>query len=334
MTKVDLVERYVKEVERKLPLKAGEDISAELRSLIMDVIEEKTKEQRSIDDEDIVMVLKEFGSPEDIARRYAPQAGYLIGPQLYGIYLQVIRVVMGVTLIGVGIALVVEFAQTPLSIPSLIGRLVSGILSAAVGVFGTVTLVFALLERVLPESNKGLEREKEWDPTSLPPVNQDQQVVLGESLFSIALAVAALVVANLALDGLGSGIYQAGEGLRLFTILDYQVVAKFIPFWNILWGLTLIHEIALLVKGRWSRGSRLQAILLDCGIIVFLIFLMKAPLVDIELLSLGNGEQAEPFAKLAQFIPQIVRGIIIGAILFTFWDIGEQLRGFLRSSRS
>ncbi|MGE5326983.1 MAG: HAAS signaling domain-containing protein, partial [Deltaproteobacteria bacterium] len=79
---MELIDRYVHEVGEHLPERMREDVEAELRSLLTDAVEARAREaSRPVDDEIISRVLREFGQPQEVARRYAPEAEYLIGPR-------------------------------------------------------------------------------------------------------------------------------------------------------------------------------------------------------------------------------------------------------------
>ena len=81
---MDLVDRYVHEVGRRLPRRSRSDIEAEIRSTIEDMLDGYAEKQGSEVDEDMVVeVLREFGQPEKVAASYHTGKQYLIGPELF-----------------------------------------------------------------------------------------------------------------------------------------------------------------------------------------------------------------------------------------------------------
>ena len=67
----NLIETYVSEVGRQLPQKNRADIEAEIRSVLQDMLDERSKQTgRTIDNDLILEVLQEYGSPEKIAVSY------------------------------------------------------------------------------------------------------------------------------------------------------------------------------------------------------------------------------------------------------------------------
>ncbi len=99
-----LIDRYISAVSDILPAKLRKDTVTEIRSLIQDALDDRSKtEGHPPDDEMMVAVLKQFGSPENIVAPYLPEK-YLIGPRLFPTFLMVIRIVLPIiavlTLIG------------------------------------------------------------------------------------------------------------------------------------------------------------------------------------------------------------------------------------------
>jgi hypothetical protein len=81
MITVNLIDAYVYEVTRRLPLKSREDIALELRSIIDDMLPDNPTE------EEIKDALSKLGDPAVLASRYLERPMYLIGPKVYDIYL-------------------------------------------------------------------------------------------------------------------------------------------------------------------------------------------------------------------------------------------------------
>src|SRR4030042_2954943 len=100
-----LIDRYLAAVSENLPSSQRKDTVTEIRSLIQDALDDRSKvEGKAPDDEMMAAVLKEFGSPEKIVAPYIPPK-YLIGPRLYPTFILVLQIVLPIiavlTLIGV-----------------------------------------------------------------------------------------------------------------------------------------------------------------------------------------------------------------------------------------
>lgn len=317
------IERYVAAVGELLPVKQRKDIEAELKSLILDALEERSGRSSDYPEEEVIAVLREFGSPEEASQRFAPKPRYLIGPQLFPTYWTVLSVLMIIALIGIGISIVVEFAYGQADFIAIFGNIVSRILSGVVSVVGWTTLIFALIERYKsPDFLAEEEKDKEWNPYDLNPLAVDEPIGIGESIFGLALTVLALTTANILAYRLG--IYGASETSGWYLVWNKDVVASFLPWWNLLWGLSLIHELVLMVKKRWSTARRIQAITLDIFSIAFLALLASSSIVVLDNISLlAENAQADQLLRVGTVVQQVVRGVIVGAILFTIWDAIE-----------
>ena len=105
-----LIDRYVREIGRRLPQKSSADIEKEIRSALEDMLEDRSKkESRVVDEEMTIQVVKEYGKPEKVAASYLPER-YLIGPQLFSIFWMILQIVFAVltvvAIVGLGINLV------------------------------------------------------------------------------------------------------------------------------------------------------------------------------------------------------------------------------------
>ena len=73
---MEIVERYIYAVTRRLPAKAREEVAIELRGLIEDLLEEKAQGTQ-VSKEHVRSVLMELGDPED-HQEYGGESRYLI----------------------------------------------------------------------------------------------------------------------------------------------------------------------------------------------------------------------------------------------------------------
>ncbi|WP_025485823.1 hypothetical protein [Eisenbergiella tayi] len=197
MSVQELKERYVYAVSRLLPHKMREDISAELDTLIEDMLEERCQD-RPAEEKDLRVVLAELGSPSEMANHYSPDKDKcLIGPPYFSAYKYVLRIVFlavtGGMLLAGGITLVMDnwqktkiFYEYLADLAGWMGSIIMGLVFA----FGFVTLIFAFFQR------KGISLEDingSWE--NLPPVPVKQERIgKGETIAGVCLSVAFLIV--------------------------------------------------------------------------------------------------------------------------------------------
>ena len=78
----DVIEAFVRDVMRKVPAKDRNDIGLELRGLLSDMLADRAeREGRAADDAMTLAMLRDFGTPAEVAARYRPQGLVIIPPE-------------------------------------------------------------------------------------------------------------------------------------------------------------------------------------------------------------------------------------------------------------
>jgi hypothetical protein len=284
---MSLIDRYVHEVGRHLPRKNRADIQAELRSLLIDALEDRAGPDPT--EAEIVALLKEHGSPRAVAASYHPEGQYLIGPALYPLFQLVtgivLAAVLGAQLLAWGVA--VFIAQDPIAPLEAL----DGLLTAIPSAIGSVVVIFAILQRCDVRPNA---EEKVWDPLSLPKIDEVKQVKRGERIFGIVMSILILVVLVFFPQWIGFVRFPGGE------FFANPVITQYIGWiiLSIVAGVSL--DIYLLWQGRWTLPTRLAKIavnLLGITILVLLIRGHTAWLVDH-----GGGDWIATFELLPENI--------------------------------
>jgi hypothetical protein len=331
----NLIDTYVSEVGRRLPRKTRTDIEAEIRSILQDMLDERSqKTNKPVDDEMTLEVLKSYGDPEKVATTYQGER-YLIGPRLYPIFMMVLRIVLLVTgilaAIGLGVA-VYQTTLTPLNAFETIIKAIANFGASIMTVLGNIVLIFAILEWALFRAGgkvevKGLPKEKEWDPRSLSKVSSPNQVKMGETILEIVGCFAAIVVFNFYPQIIGftpnlNSVVESGSwaSITFFPLLS-EAFFIYVPFLTIVWALTIILDIVLLRMGHWNTVARINSIGLKVvGILIAAIMLSGPSLVAVttETLtaSLGDAGAAQILIKLLfQFVHLVLwLSIILGSL--------------------
>ena len=194
---MQLVERYLQAVKFWLPKHQKDDILAELSADIQSQIEERESALgRALNETEIEDILKQRGRPCLVASRFRPQES-LIGPVLYPIYLFCLKcALLGYlvpwTVVTLIILIVRPSFSASQSVPVWFMALatVSGHLwTMAFVAAGTITLIFAILERVQAQSH-WIEN---WNPRKLPPVRDDNKSTRTNAAFELAIILLAIV---------------------------------------------------------------------------------------------------------------------------------------------
>lgn len=286
--KAELFDRYVHEVGRHLPRRMRADVAAELHSLLTDALQDRIAAGGGAEDGPAVealqvAILQEFGPPVKVADRYAPRHSYLIGPRFFDLYRIVIAAVLGAIALSqlVLLGLAAWSQGGSLGTPSSLGAWLGGLLHAAVIGFASVTLTFAILERVLASALDEGEEEAGWDPRTLPEVHDPTRSQASERVVEIIFLVIALLVFNLFPGWIGINYPASVNGgpapWYSVPLLSPTFRTTYLPWLDALWVLSIGLNLALLRRGRWERLTRLADFLLAAGGAVFLYRLVSGP---------------------------------------------------------
>ncbi len=337
----NLIDTYVSEVGRRLPGKNRADIQAEIRSILQDMLEERSqKTGKPVDEEMTLEVLKEYGAPEKIAATYQGER-YLIGPRLYPIFMLVLRIVLIVTgvlaAIGLGIALSHTVFPTWAAVETII-KAIGNYATSIMIALGNIVFIFAILEWALFRAGakveiKGVPLDKEWDPRTLARISTPNQVKMGETIVEIIGCFAAIVIFNFypqiigftpSMNSLvGSGNLAAGLGNLTFVPLLSQAFFTFVPYLTAVWVLTILLNIVLLRMGYWNVVTRLFLICLNIVNIVIAAALLAAPsLLAVTAASLTTAlGDADAAGILMTLLNQVVRVVLWITIIGNAFEI-------------
>jgi len=317
---MNLIDRYVSEVGKNLPLLNGrEDIEKELKSTLEDMLEDRAQSTGRIRDEALeIEVLKEYGSPQKVASTYNPHP-YLIGPKIFPFYLFVMKIVLtvvvSVMLVLAGVQAVTDTPFMGADFVKIIGQGLGSALSAAIAAFGNVTLIFIIIERVLPEKEiGGFDDEKEWDPASLAKEPDPDSVSRFELIAEIVFTFVALAILNLYPQWLGMFFFTENE--QVFIPLFTEKFFQFVPYINIVLIAEILLDIYLLRNAIWTRLTRLSKVVIDAASLALTVLILRTPdIIAFSAESLTGGpfppEQAEVFVTIATYTFPIVMVIVI-----------------------
>ncbi len=258
-----IIDRYLSVVSEILPAKMRQDTVTEIRSLIQDALDDRSKtEGREPDDKMMAEVLKQFGPPEKIVAPYLPER-YLIGPRLFPIFLTVLKIALPIiavlSLVGFWVGVNQVSQITGQELLTNIAKSGGNALSTVVQAFGNIVFIFAILQWVIPEFSSAA-KEKVWDPHSLKAISQPDRVKRGELITEIFFTLLGLIIFNFYLDRIG--IYNNTNGVWSFTPVLTSAFNAYIPWLNLFWILTILLNSLLLRRGLWEVGTRVLAILL------------------------------------------------------------------------
>jgi len=293
---MNLIDRYVTEVGKHLPLLKGrEDIEKELRSTLEDMLEDRAQQAgHPRDDAMEIELLKEYGSPQKVASTYNPHP-YLIGPRLFPFFLFVLKIVITVVVfVMLGLAGVQAITDTPMmgmDFVNIIGGGLGDAVSAAIAAFGNVVLIFAILERVLPDKEiGGFNDEKEWDPASLTEEPDPDTVKRFDLIVEIVFTFIGLAILNLYFEIFGASFFA--ENKWYFIPMFSDVFLKFIPWINAIFLAEIVLDVYLLRSAAWTTFTRIAKVFIEAASIVLTFLILSTPNII--------GFTAESFANIPE----------------------------------
>lgn len=320
--KINLIDRYVSEIGKQLPRKSRADIETEIRSTLEDMLEERAAHAgRPADDAMIRELLKEYGAPARVAESYLP-ARYLIGPKLFPIFWLVLKIVFTVLTVLAVIGFGVRYGISDLTMQSfggLLGKAILEYMAGMISAFGNLVLVFALIERFVPQAAYDKEGEDDWNPDELTKDPDPDEIRPWETIVTIAFTALGLVLLNFYPQVLG--IYFFSDDVSVFLPAFSDAFFRMLPWINAAWIVGIGLQVWLLREGRWVPAARWFEIVLKTAEVVIAWLLLQGPSIlaldAARLVEAGMSQSAADV--LVNMVTQIVNialaiAVIVGGV--------------------
>jgi hypothetical protein len=294
----ELLARYLHAVETRLPSAQAADIIAELSDSIQSRMEEREAELgRSLTTDEQSAILVAYGPPTMVASRYWRQQ-QLIGPMLLPYYWYTLKIVLWCALALNAVAFVVGATTRGGPAAAFVHVWGTALGSLFVSV-GAVTVVFALFERFA----KSDSLVRNWDPRSLPAVNDGRSVPRATSVIELVLNVVFLSwLLNVPFVRNLIGYAFLGPTTGYFEHLPFQLT----PAWR--WGIvallvvSFVHAILsciTLVRPDWVRLRATTFVVTNAALLAVAVVVMQShPLVEM-IPGAGDAGAAATFNQLA-----------------------------------
>ena len=238
-----MTDRYVAAVLAGVPSDRRPEVEARLRDAIGRDVRARLADGQS-EDEAERTVLTALGDPMRVSAGYSGRDLHLIGPAVYPDYIRLLRLLLVVV---VPIVAIVVGAVTAMSGVDLWQVLVSGVGTAftvGVQVAFWVTVVFALIDRYGSRTRTATGM---WDLDDLPEP-PSRGVSLGGTIASV-VGLTLLAWFLIWQPGYQESFDPGGPSI---PILDPALDAFWIPFLVGVVVASIVLEIAVYLKGRWT----------------------------------------------------------------------------------
>jgi hypothetical protein len=232
MSANDVIEAYVVDVMRRLPAKDRNDIGFELRELLKEMLGERAQtEGLAADDGMVLTMLRDFGTPAEVAARYR-SPGLVIIPE------DGTRSFALLSIAGVGLQWALTLPRVFDGEPLAVWWLTSGLGSLWwPGLLVMIALAAACIRQVRPI-------ESAWRPRTLDPERISRRALaLGLSWF----AIGAVVMICLPLL-----VRSMPDPLPRIFAFDPDFLRRRAPLALLMWVASFAILAVAFSKGRWS----------------------------------------------------------------------------------
>jgi len=314
-------ERYLAVVLRQIPERQRADVERELRSSIGDAIDDRAAAGEGRDEAERA-VLEGLGDPVRLAAGMTGKPMYLIGPDLFPTYRQLLITLLSVVVPIVGIVMGVLELVNQGTIGDAIITGGGAALNVAVHLAFWFTLVFAIAERVDAAKNATQQATGgPWKLERLPKLPTDR-ITIGEmagEIITLLFTIGGLIVVqNLTWTESVTG--------QVLPLLEPALVNFWLPVLIAVLASLVIFHLVVFAVGRWTMPLAVVHTVLELA--------FALPVAYLAL----NGLLVNPAFAAAVGYPPLAEGdgpvmIILAAsvAIITAWEIFD---GFRRARRS
>jgi len=144
---MDLINQYLRAVAALLPRAQRDDITAELRDIILSRIETREAQlAHRLSDNEIEEELRAVGHPILVATRYREEPQHLIGPSIYPYWMFGVKIAIAIEATTVLVALILRTLKSQ-DFDYALGHALSQGLTGLVSLVGVATIAAWLIER-------------------------------------------------------------------------------------------------------------------------------------------------------------------------------------------
>jgi len=314
---MNLIDRYIAEVGRHLPEKNRDDIEAEIRSMLEDMIDENRQQiGKPMNDEVIAAALEQLGDPKLLAYQYTPAKHYLIGPDWYEAYIQTLKRVLATALPVVAIVTIfIALARNPIDFVDALGQAFGRVIDVAIGILFWVTVAFIIVERTDTNPNElGSPKTGVWTVDQLPQLPKKRQISIGEALASIVFVIGYTTWVVLP--------FVRSQGNESVPFLNPDLWQIWLPIFFVLVVLTLIHEVFKLIIGNWTQPLMITNVILCLVSIAYIITLvMTQDVINPAFLATLSDDVAGELRESARWARWTVNISAVITIGIYVWDM-------------
>lgn len=326
---MEWIERYIYAVTKRLPESQREDVASELRSLIEDMLDER-KQSEAATAQEIEEVLMELGHPSLLAQKYRGKDRVLIGPELYDLYM----IVLKISLISTGVVAAAVFVlQSILHPVQILDHFIDfniSIFTVLPMAFGWTTFGFALAQHFGSSQLKTINLNKEWRPADLPKVpDLKHRTNRRDAIAGMVFHVLFVVILVFSADYLGIWLFQDGEFAGVIPFMNPS--SYYYLFFILVFVLGFVKECLKFVSERWTWQLIAAQFVLNLVSIGFVALVMTGndfwnphfmeQLVQHQFVTPGSSS----YSTIEVIWSQVTMWILLLMVIGLLWDLAAGL---------
>ncbi|GAA0603697.1 hypothetical protein GCM10009001_20940 [Virgibacillus siamensis] len=333
---MEMIERYIYAVTQKLPTSQRSDIAEELRGLIEDMLTERTQGGKPTD-KDLENVLTELGNPRHLAQKYRGIKKYLIGPEIFDLYVLVLKIVLISLAAAIGIGFILQTVLEPISILDHFIDLIVSMVTSIPAAIGWTTLGFALGEYYGGFKSIDLQVDKDWNPSSLAPIpDKKRQIKRYEPIIGIAFYTLLIVMFAFSNEFFGVWVFHE-KFAGVVPFLNENTYVSYLFFIILILGFGILKESLKLVYGKWTIKLVVYSAIVNLISMVTVMIMINGPafwnpdfmveLTQAGLLSKGS----DAYGTVSKIWEQSTYWILVLLVIGLIWDV---IDGYIKSRKS
>lgn len=274
---MNLLDKYLYAISKKLPYKGRKEIEMELKSLLLDEMESKYGENPT--DNEVESFIAAYGTPREVANRYKSD-NLVIGSGFTDIYFMIAKIIVFAMAIAFTVTFVVQLFTGELGQNGLVFGVIAvpfQVLQASVSGIGFLTIVFIIMTRVNKEQNISIDDD--WTPAELKDIKIGPEA---ESKISSAFSVFFIIVFIVLINVVPGIITLAETSFEVSTIklghyVNIDVFVTYLAPLTLVWLGELVYHAYNLYNGP-SKMLALYDLLLEiagAALIIIIFFDMN-----------------------------------------------------------
>lgn len=254
-----ILDQYLYAIGRKLPYNARKEILTELKSLLLDNIEDTYGPEAS--KVEVEAIIKAYGSPREVANRYK-EDHLVIGAGYTDLYFFIAKIIVLAISISFGVLFIIgaiagdinalakdlnTFNNVIVELAKLIGQVLIGSING----IGWLTFIFIILTRI--NNDQTIDLDEDWTPAELKDIKVGPE---GESRLESAITIFFMLTFTVIINTFPGLITVAERAFSYSGFLDHTINLPLFKLFliplSIIWLTEVVYHVFNLFYGSHS----------------------------------------------------------------------------------